>query len=203
MKHIKPGETPFNTSNAILAYCLHLAGVPWDNDKHPCKVLYPESVLNKFVNGSGQPFYKGWVYEEAVKHAHKTKKRGHIEYCFAFTPRLGKLLKAYRKQVAELETRDGFLHEVIAEVANDKSIEPDISTLRQACILLHGRLDFMELWEHQVPCMVIPNPGRVTRSQGTFVDKGGRTRECLTVTTPGMRIVSVNASPETRKALGI
>ncbi len=202
MKTIKPGDTPFHTSNAILAYCLHLAGVPWANDKHPIRVLYSAEILNKFTNGSGEPRYKGWGLEKAVVDAHKTKRRGHVEYCFESTPRLGKLLKAYRKQCDDLEARDGYLHELIHDIANQPTTEPDIELLRLACVLLQKRMDFMELWQHQVPLVIIPNTGRIQRTQGVIQTKDGP-REARIVTTPGMKIMSVNASEKTRRELGV
>ena len=204
MKKIKPGESPFSTSNAILAYCLHLAGVPWENETHPVKVLYSEAIMDKFTNGAGQPFYKGWEFEKAVEHAHKTKKRGHIEYCFAHTPRLSKLLKAYKQQIADLENKDGYLHEIVRDLAGQLTeIEPDIATLRLACIFLQKRMDFMALWEHQIPLELIPNPGRVRHTRETFIDKHGQPRDAKVITSPGMRIMSINASKETREHLGL
>ncbi len=203
MKQIKPGQSPFSTSNAILAYCLHLAGVPWENDKHPIRVLYSAEILNKFKNGSGEPFYKGWELEKAVEHAHKTKKRGHVEYCFACTPRLSKLLKAYRQQCLELEAKDGFLHEYVAELSKQlPQMEPDIAMVRLACVFMQKRVEFMEKWEHQIPLVMIPNSGRVQRSRG-YIDTKHGSREAMIVTTPGMKIMSLNLSDDKRKELGV
>ena len=203
MKHIKPGDTPFNTSNAILAYCLHLAGVPWENSTHPAKVLYSAEILAKFRNGSGQPFYQGWEFEKAVEHAHKTGRRGHVEYIFQRTPRLGKLLKAYRDQVDDLDKKDGYLHEFVRDLSSQLTeIEPDIAMVRMACIFLQKRMEFMELWKHQVPRMIIPNAGRVRRSREVVETRHG-VREADVVTSPGMKIMSLNASKETREHLGL
>lgn len=203
MKPIKPGDTPFNTSNAILAYCLHLAGVPWDKPTHPARVLYSPEIMEKFRNGSGQPFYQGWEFQKAVEHAHKTGRRGHVEYVFQRTPRLSRLLKAYRDQVADLDNKDGYLHELVSDLASQLTkLEPDIAMVRMACIFLQKRMDFMELWKHQVPLMVIPNAGRVRRSRETIQTEDGP-READVVTTPGMKIVSINARKETREHLGI
>ena len=103
MRQIKKGETPYNTTNAILAYCLHMAGVPWSNPEKPIKVLYSADILNKFTNGSGEPIYKGWELEDAVRDAQQKGRRGHIEYVFARTPRLEVLLKAFVEQAKQLE----------------------------------------------------------------------------------------------------
>jgi hypothetical protein len=203
MKQLKPGETPFSTSNAILAYCLHLAGVPWENDRHPVRVLYSAPILNKFTNGSGEPFYKGWELEKAAAHAHKTKRRGHVEYCFQNTPRLGKLIKAYKAQCDDLEIKDGFLHQVVRDLASHISeMEPDIAMVRLACIFLQKRMEFMEIWEHQIPLVMIPNQGRVRHSREVIDTKYGA-REANVITSPGMKIMSLNASDKTRKELGV
>src|SRR5215475_4412504 len=113
MKSIRQGETPFNTQNAILAYCLHMAGVPWADPEKPIKVLYSADILNKFTNGQGEPIYKGWELEEAVADAHKKGLRGHVEYVFERTPRLNLLLKTFTNQVTELEEGTGYAHELV------------------------------------------------------------------------------------------
>ena len=62
-------RSPFTTTNAILAYCLNLAGVPFENDARPCRVIYSEEIIKKFVNGSGEPIYKGWELDKATEDA--------------------------------------------------------------------------------------------------------------------------------------
>ena len=204
MKHIKPGDTPFYTTNAILAYCLHLAGVPWYENNKPCKVLYSMAILQKFTDNNGKSLYKGvmnaqgqrWMLEEATKDAYKRQLRGHVEFVFQRIPRLQKLLKAYRDQENQLKEGTGYLHDLIAGIVTQfMDGEQDILTLRLACIMLKMRPGFMDLWTHQVPCMVIPNEGEVTREE--LPDGGYR------INSPGFRIMSVNASKETREALSV
>jgi hypothetical protein len=186
---------PFHTSNAILAYCLHMAGVPWENNHEPAKVLYSAEILNKFTNGQGEPIYKGWQLEDAVRDAHKKKRRGHIEYVFKNTPRLGVLLKAYVDQAKYLEQAEGAAHELVLSIAKEK-IDTDVATLRIACVLMKMRAEFMEIWEHQVPIVMIPNPGHSRRGAA---DNTGS----FTIESPGYRMVSLNASKETREHLGL
>lgn len=201
MKKIDIRQEPFTTSNAILAYCLHLAGVPWARDNHPARVFYSPAILNKFTNGSGEPYYKGWELEKAVEHAHRTGKRGHVEYVFKHTDRLETLLNAFKKQVDEINQGTGYLHELVAKLPV-REIAPDVIILRQACIFLVMRTQFMDIWKAQVPIVIIPNPGKV-RESTQMVDTKHGMREARVVETPGFRAISLNASKETREHLGL
>jgi hypothetical protein len=194
MTELKPGDQPYNTSNAILAFCLHMAGVPWMDNYPPVRVLYSAAILQGFTNGTGEPYYKGWTLEKAVEHAHKTGRRGHVEYIFKRTDRLPVLTKAYRDQVEQLEKAEGFAHELVKEISM-KSMPSDVMMLRLACIFLKMRVPFMEMWQHAVPRVIIKNEGRVARRR---TPEGGEIIE-----SPGFKIVSLNASEETRKELGI
>lgn len=198
MGNIKPGESPFNTQNALLAYCLHIAGVPWENDKHPCRVLYSPEIVRKFTNGSGEPAYKGREFNLAtVAQVHKDGWRGHVEFMFAYSPRTRHLLKAYKKQSEYLDTATGYLHELTLSLATQfAELEPDVALVRLSCTILRSRPDFMELWTHQIPCLMINNEGRVSETEGTGSIKG-QVRQYRQVNHPGFKIVSVNASKQT------
>ena len=204
MKRMKPGEAPFSTQNALLAYCLHLAGVPWENDKHPCRVIYSPEIVKKFTNGSGEPVYKGKEWSLAlVNEVHKAGWRGHVEFMFAYSPRTKYLLRAYKKQCEQLDSSDGYLHEVVHDLASLlKEPEPDITLLRLCCTILRSRPDFMELWMHQVPCLMIANEGDVNQYETTMSIKGEQ-RQVRAIDHPGFKIVSVNASKETLEHLGL
>lgn len=214
MKSLKPAQLPFDTNDAILAYCLHLSGVPYYDDTHPIKVIYSAEILDKFRNGADQPIYKGWALEDAVKDAHKRGLRGHVQYFFQRSPRLSKLLKAYRDQCYEIERPDSqeYLHEVVAKLVAQLSganpgvttrIDPDVATMRLACVLLKMRVAFMELWKHQVPLVQIPNEGRVRRYEGVVQGPDGKNMPATVVESPGFKVVSVNASQDTREHLGL
>lgn len=195
MRNIDPKTLPFSTSNAILAYCLHMAGVPWDNPHHSCRVYYSKELLNKFTNGQGEPAYRGWELEKAVEHAHKHGKRGHVEYFFQRTPRLDILLKTFTEQVKELKEKDGYAHELIAEIVEQMTDHlTDTGMMRLMCVLLTLRKQFMDMWEAQVPIVIVANKGKVTR-------RGAK--DDYEISSPGFRMVSLNASKETREHLGL
>lgn len=196
MKTIKRGDTPFNTNNAILAYCLHMAGVPWHDENRPLRVLYSVDILNKFANGSGEPMYKGWPLEDAVRDAHNRGLRGYIQYVFQRVPRLETLLGAYRRQSQEIEQGTGYAHELVARVSkafgqgND-----DVAMVRLACIFLKMRLPFMAKWQDMIPDVIIKNEGRVTRQVGA---DGGKT-----ISGPGFKMLPLNASKELKEKFGL
>lgn len=180
-----------------------MAGVPWEKDTAPAKVFYSKEILAKFTNGQGEPFYKGWNFERAVEHAHKTGRRGHVEYIFKRVPRLPYLLRAFKDQSDYLEQGEGFAHDVVRDlVAQIPELEPDVAALRMACVYLKLRSQFMDIWKYQIPIMIVPNPGRTRHGRGIINTKHG-TREAMVVETPGFRMVSLNASEKTRKHLGL
>jgi hypothetical protein len=205
MKVISPGDQPFTTSNAILAYCLHLAGVPWEKDTRAARVFYSVDILNRFKNGTGDPYYKGWELEKAVEHAHKTGRRGHVEYAFKRTERLSALLRAFSEQQRQLDEDTGYVHEVVSAITKlvyNRAMEQDVAMVRLACVLLKARSQFMDIWKGQVPIMIVSNPGRATHSTQMVETKDGL-REARVVESPGFKAISLNASKETREHLGI
>jgi hypothetical protein len=203
MKTITRAQAPFSTSNAILAYCLHMAGVPWNDPAKPIKLIYSKEILNKFTNGSGEPVYKGWELEDAVRDAHKVGRRGHVEYMFERTPRLEVLLHAYQKQSKELDDSEGFAHDLVMRVSgNIGTAGWDVTMMKLACIFLKMRVPFMEKWQDMIPWVIIPNEGRVTRGRSTVETKHGD-REAMTVSSPGWKMIPLNASKELREKFGL
>lgn len=204
MGNAKPGENPLNTQNALLAYCLHIAGVPWLDDKHPCRVIYSPEIVRKFRNGSGEPAYKGREFNLAtVAQVHKDGWRGHVEFMFAYSPRTKALIKEYKKQVEYLDKADGYLHELTSDLAKQfGQIEPDVALMRLSCVILRSRPDFMDLWTHQIPCLMINNEGRVHESEANIEIKG-EMRRVKKIDHPGFKIVSVNASKELLEDMGL
>jgi hypothetical protein len=172
-----------------------MAGVPWHDPDRPIRVLYSADILNKFTNGSGDPIYKGWSLEDAVRDAHKKGLRGHIEYVFERVPRLDILLAVFKRQVSELESAEGFAHEIVLKVTQSIGTAGwDVTMVRLACVFLKMRLPFMEKWQDMIPNVLIKNEGRVTR---------GGSGEVRTITTPGFKIIPLNASAELKKKFGI
>lgn len=203
-KKNKAHERPLNTQNALLAYCLHLAGIPWEDERHPCRVLYTPEMIRNFKDASGESIYKGKDFtRETVALVHKEGWRGHVEFMFAYTPRLGLLTKEFKKQSEYLDSATGYLHELVSGLAVQfKELEPDIAIMRMSCTILKSRPDFVELWQHQVPCLMIPNEGKVKESEGVAMIKG-EMRQYTQKEHPGWKIVSVNASDETLKDMGL
>jgi hypothetical protein len=196
-------DLPFKTGNAILAYCLHMAGVPWHDYDNPIKVIYSAEILNGFTNGSGEPIYKGWELKAAVKDAHEKGLRGHITYIFRKTPRLDMLLRAYSNQVDQLESAEGAAHELVQKVSQGLGSSGwDITMVRLACIFLKMRVPFMEKWQDMIPWIMIPNQGQTTRRRGVMDTRHGM-REAILETGPGWKMIPINASKELLEKFGL
>jgi hypothetical protein len=180
-----------------------MAGVPWSNKDKPIKVLYSADILNKFTNGSGDPIYKGWELEKAVEDAHRNGLRGHVEYVFQRTPRLELLLSAFKRQSDELEKAEGYAHDLVLRVSQHLGTAGwDVTMVKLACIFLKMRVPFMEKWQDMIPDVIIRNEGRITRGKTTIETKDGA-REATSVSTPGFKIIPLNASEELREKMGL
>lgn len=181
------GQTPFHTTDAILAFSLYLAGVPFYEDKKPCLNMYDENILRKLG-------FVGMSIEEAVKRAITRKKKGHVEYGFRRTPELNSLLRAYKQQEEYLQTAEGTAVAVVAGLFEDlkDGVRPE-AIVRLACTILKMRVRFVNLWQDQDPLIRIFNEGEVetVHSDGSII-----TRRF-----PGFRIVNLHASQATKDKL--
>jgi len=202
---VSKAHQPFHTNNAILAFCLWRAGVPFWEPKQPCMVVYTLDMIRKFVDGRGEPVFKGWDFDTpVVKEAHKRGFLGRVTYIFIPTERLKTLLMAFKDQEEKLREAIPVadIVKTVVTVWSDGMMEDDEALLRLACIDLKTRVEFMELWRKQVPCIEAPNEGEVVKTQGVIQTKDGP-RVAEIYDHPGVRVMSVNASKETRERLGL
>jgi hypothetical protein len=204
-EQISSAHQPFHTTNAILAFCLWRAGVPFWTPEQPCWVIYNLEMIRKFVNGAGKPIFEGWDLKKAIEAAHKRGLRGRVIYIFRPTIRLQELLKSFRDQEQGLARDDISVEAIIKEIVAqwfDGKIENDEALLRLACVDLKTRVEFMDLWMKMIPMMEVPNEGEVTRNREWIETKHGP-RLADVYDHPGLRAVSINASEETLKHLGL
>lgn len=196
----------FDTRESILALCLILAGQePADQVTFN---LFDEEILFKI--GGGQRHietkevirksrFAGMSLTEAANESWKEGARGDVGYILKTTPRLLDLTRAYRDQCAELEKSDAKSSEMITEILG-AGYEPDEMILRIACVILKTRGDFMNLWKKVVPLLRISETGKAKHFESSVVSEG-KTVQAKGVQKPGFRIVSLNASDKTKKAL--
>lgn len=182
----------FKTQEAILAFCLDIAGCEFLDTNQPCVNLYDEEILSKLS-------YRGKKVWDAAQEAWRDVKKGHVEYVLKMTPRLLDLIKAYRDQCAELERAGGNATTIFLGLMGSwkaGAIMDDEAMLRIACVNLKTRGDFMNIWKKMVPVLRVPVVGK-TRTM-----PGAKTGEQI-VSKPGYIIVSLNASEATRKGAGL
>jgi hypothetical protein len=94
------GELPFTTGNAALAFCLYIAGIPFQDDDQPLTNTYSAEILHKLG-------YEKTPIEEAVKLAFAAGKKGHIEYGFKRALRIGEAMQGFKdaeKTIKDSET---------------------------------------------------------------------------------------------------
>lgn len=199
METSNPGEQPFSTSEAILAYCLYLAGCEFCDDRTPCTNLFDAEILGKLG-------YRGEKLWDAANAAWQQKAKGHIQFHFKLTPRTGDLIRAYREQAAEIEKSDGKASELIIEIQKRGDLGaflPDEILLRISCVILKTRGEFMNLFKQMVPLLRIPVEGKAKHFDTTATVKtqtgGNRTVDAKGVQKPGFKIVSLNLSEQKRK----
>ena len=164
----------FDTSNKVLALCLSTCGVPWLDPRKPCTNEYTPELL------AAGGFAK-------IDDAIAAGVPGKVTYFFERTDSLGAILKAFDEQ-QEANKAAKFAGGVGAEL----DIEPEVA-VRVACQTLKNRPDFYKIWRQMIPDLRIENAGKPRRRKNA----DGST----TITVPGCRIASQNASEETLKHL--
>lgn len=175
-------QAPFGTDDGILAYCLYLAGIPFFDSHQPCINVYDKDILDKL--GLTE---QGMSLEDAVREALRRKKKGHVEYGFKMSTRLNLMIKTYRRQLKLNEDSSLTAAAMVSEiVGTEVSAE---MLMRLACVMMKMRVAFMNVWLEMQPMIRVKNQGRARKLAS------GATRH------PGFRMVSLNASAETRKKL--
>jgi hypothetical protein len=175
------GSQPFTTQDAALAFSLYLAGVSFVDPARPCMNLYDGEILKKLG-------FRGMTLEEAVRSALAANKKGEVRYIFARTPELNDLLNAYTTEQKVIADGEGTAAEHLAKLIPD---DPALR-LRVAAVALKLRPQFMNLWKQVDPLIRVANQGQ---------SKTVETANGKLVSSPGFRVVSLNASEATRKKL--
>lgn len=203
----------FDTTEAVLALCLILAGGEPLDERQPAINLFDADIL--FTLGGGQKNEDGAVIRpsrfagmgdlEAAKIAWKEGARGHVRYIIKLTPRLADLIRAYREQCKDIEAFDGKSGELIQKIithAGAGAIQQDEMILRISCVILKTRGRFVNVWKKMIPHLRIPDSGRVKHFDTTVVSRG-KMVEAKGVERPGFKLISLNASEETKRHLGL
>lgn len=208
---------PFETNEALLAFCLITAGCEPCDDRTPCSNLYDEEILFKI--GGGIKDHRGNITKpsrfagmgllDAACKAWKEEAKGDVRFHIRQTPRCLELIKAYREQCKEIEESSLKASDLLLRVADEfktGAIMPDEFILRTACVNLKTRRDFMNHWKKMVPLLRVPRKGKsvMIETTATVPQKGGGTRTvpAKAVTSPGFDVISLNAPSKMRKDMG-
>lgn len=143
--------------------------------------------------------------QEAAEAAWHDEKKGHVQYHLKLTERTLHLIRAFREQNEEVEKGEGKAFDLLAKILGlfqAGAIQLDETILRVACINLKTRGEFVNVWKKMVPLLRIPDEGKTKHFDTTIVSKG-KTVEAKGVHRPGYRIVSLNASEKTKKAMNL
>lgn len=194
---------PYNTTEAILAYCLYLAGIPFLDNRSPCFNLYDEEILSSMG-------YKGQPLLESARDAWNQKRKGYVGYQFQITQQLTPLVKAYRDQCSKIEKGNSRASEMNFELLSrfkKGAISPAEFIVRSNCVSLKTRREFVFLWEKQVPVLRIPRKGKSKTFDTTTQRQVGKGRtqtvEGKGVSRPGFDLVSLNLPDEKLKSMGL
>jgi hypothetical protein len=181
MGHIEPTSLPFSTGDAILAFSLYFSGEALLDVSNQ----YDAVMLRRFG-------YAGLTLEAAAKRAWTEKKKGDVRYYFAKSDQLQSRLREYGEQKKEIAGLNIEAQEYVAQLQS-KYRGPEF-LLRLACVIRTVNADFLSLWQKGVPLLRIDNPGEVQWKERT---NGKIARH------PGFKLISLNASDETKKHLKI
>ena len=199
---MSPADQPFDTQDAILAACLHFAGVPFFEERTkdatfpvPVVNLYDEEILKKLG-------FTGMTIEEATKKAFESGKKGSVKYLFKRTESLEALTAAYRDEVAHIEKDEGTASQrILAHMVAAKATGHAETLLRIACVILKTRLEFMNLWKQTSPLIRIKMTGPNENFPTVGKNASGKVVQGHGVKMPGFKLVSLNLSPKHRKQM--
>ncbi len=205
MKSINPNTVPIGITNAVQAFALDLAGIPMDTQ--PCVNLYSSEIL--FALGGGKKDdhgnvtrpsrYAGMILEDAALKAFEEGEPGSVHYRFQRSQELGELCKSFSDQEAKIKlgmtvNTTKTIQEII-DALTAGTMERGEATVRLVCTIVKMYVTFKRQWEQVAPLIKIPNPGKTA---STPTPGGGRIDS-----SPGFRVVSLNASPKLRKKAGL
>ena len=205
---------PFSTTDAILAQCLRIAGVPeapW-SPRH----IYNEEILFKAGGGlkdnegnvTRKSRFAGLSIFEAAKAAWNARKtamspiKGRIEYHFEHTSETAYLIAAYRDQEKTVNEADGdaaeFIREIMRKAAGrlndgEQVMDEREALLRILCVTLKTRTQYVNRWKDAVPILHIKGERKTT----TNTVGAHRTERHIM----DDKFVPVNASDETLRKM--
>lgn len=190
-------QQKFSTSEGLLAFCLYLAGCELSDSNSICFHIYTPEILATLG-------LKGEKLWDGAQRAWINKARGHVEYSFVLTSRCNELIQAYRAQRKELEESDDKASDLVLKIAQTfaaGAMLSDEMILRIACVNLKIRGEFMNAWKSIVPLLKVPARGKTRKFEST-VTVGGKVLPAKAVEKPGYKLISLNASEETKKKMG-
>lgn len=199
---MNPGQQIFGTQEGSLAYCLYIAGCQMADPSQICKHIYTPEILAG-LGFQGSPLWG------AAQVAWKNKSRGHVEFSFVLTARTGELIKAYRDQRKELEESDAKASDLVLKIAQQfasGAMLSDEMLLRVACVNLKIRSAFMNAYKDVIPLLKIPDKGKTEKFETTATGRDAKGNSITVpahgVKKPGYKLISLNASEETKRKLG-
>lgn len=194
-------QQKFSTSEGLLAFCLYLAGCELSDPNAICFHIYTPEILSTLG-------LKGEKLWDGAQRAWLNKARGHVEYSFILSQRCNELIQAYREQREELKESDDKASDLVLKIMQSASagaMLPDEAILRIACVNLKIRSEFMNAWKTVVPLLKVPAAGKTRRFDSTVTIRGkdgAKTLPAKAVEKPGYKLISLNASEETKRKMG-
>lgn len=139
------GELPITTSNAALAFCLYIAGIPFQDDQQPLSNVYDAEMLRKLG-------YERTPIEEAVGLAFAAGHKGHVEYGFKRALRIGEALEGFKNAQKEVEISSASGGAIVSQII--KGHAGGLLSLPEAmagasCITLKRWREELKHWEQK------------------------------------------------------
>jgi hypothetical protein len=178
------------TGDGVLAFAMHLSGVPFADESLWCVNYYTADILRKLG-------YSGLSMREGAIRAVKDGKPGVLRFMLARPE--NEVIEAYAEQEREItaEGTDVEAQVVLRQLLEDyrAGARPYGETVAKiACLILKMRIQFMNAWKDTVPLLRIDG-----QAQPEHIGMDGS----KTVEMGGFKLISVNASDEIRKRMGL
>jgi hypothetical protein len=183
-----PSVEGYQTTNAALATLLVTLGVPFLKNSAGEDVrvinIYTVTTLRKLGFGG-----QGLSLEEGAELAFSKGRHGDLTYVFEKTPLLEKITEAWEATDIEIKRLDSEGKKA-SSIATINSEPEEVAAL--ACLLQKHRAMVTKMWQHETPCILDSDS---SREPGV--------KEGSSVIVGSFKLISLNASKETRARVGL
>lgn len=190
---------PLHTSNAVLAFALNFAGVPFCEDTLPSGKKVPLPLMHVYdeeiLKNLG---YAGETLIDGARAAFAAGKQGQVEYALEPVENMKTLVAAFDDQQDAIKREEGTAGDMAAELMrrhDSGHLDAQEALVRLACVALKSSKLLRNEWKNHKPYIRVKKQGA---TETTPTADGGKIEK-----RPGWVMVPIDADEATRRKLRI